>query len=121
MRGVLVLGVLLWAQAVGAQAPASPTPAPKPAAPAARRPAAAPARSGMAVTVTDALGTTLPGVRVEILGASDRSGDTDASGQINFTRMQAGTYRVRFSGETVVGFEKEVTLKADRSPPWTSP
>jgi mannose-6-phosphate isomerase-like protein (cupin superfamily) len=66
----------------------------------------------MAITVTDPAGLTLPGIHVEVLGASDRSGDTNASGQVNFTQMQAGTYRLRFSGERVFTFEKEVALRA---------
>jgi mannose-6-phosphate isomerase-like protein (cupin superfamily) len=62
--------------------------------------------------VTNNQGTTLPGIHVEVLGTSDRSGDTNSSGQLNLTAMQAGTYRVRFSGERVVTFEKEVILRA---------
>lgn len=64
------------------------------------------------MTVTNPQGTTLPGVHVEVLGSSDRSGDTNSSGQLNLTAMQAGTYRVRFSGDQVVTFEKEVVLRA---------
>ena len=66
----------------------------------------------MAITVTNNQGTTLPEIRVEVLGTSDRSGDTNSSGQLNLTAMQAGTYRVRFSGDRVVTFEKEVILRA---------
>ena len=47
-----------------------------------------------------------------MLGASDRGGETNDSGQISFTGMQAGTYRVRFSGPRVVSFEKEIALGA---------
>ena len=64
------------------------------------------------MTVTSTQGATLPGIHVEVLGVSDRSGNTNASGQMNFTGMQAGTYRVRFSGERVIAFEKEVVLRA---------
>jgi mannose-6-phosphate isomerase-like protein (cupin superfamily) len=66
----------------------------------------------MAITVTDTQGLTLEGVQVAIMGTSDRSGETNASGQVNFPAMQAGTYRLRFSGEKVVTFEKEVALRA---------
>jgi mannose-6-phosphate isomerase-like protein (cupin superfamily) len=94
-------------------APAAPAPAPKPAAqqPARRAPAAPAGRSGMAWTVTSPQGLTLSGVRVEVLGSSDRAGSTNASGQVNFTAMQAGAYRVRFSGDDIITFEKEVTLR----------
>lgn len=64
------------------------------------------------MTVTNPQGTTLPEVHVEVLGVSDRSGDTNSSGQLNLTAMQAGTYRLRFSGDEVVTFEKEVVLRA---------
>jgi mannose-6-phosphate isomerase-like protein (cupin superfamily) len=69
----------------------------------------------MALTVTNPQGVTLPGIRVEVIGASDRSGETNASGQISFPGMQAGTYRVRFTGERVVWFEREVTLRAGQT------
>jgi mannose-6-phosphate isomerase-like protein (cupin superfamily) len=68
----------------------------------------------MAITVTTPAGATIPGVGVEIVGASDRSGTTNESGQINFTGMQAGSYRVRFSGDEVIAFEREVTLRANQ-------
>jgi mannose-6-phosphate isomerase-like protein (cupin superfamily) len=110
MRSLLVLGALIIGPAVWAQTPAPPAPA-SPAAPAVRRPAAPPARSGMAITVTDPRGTILPGIHAEVLGTSDRSGDTNGNGQVNFTAMQPGTYRVRFSGDSVIPFEKEVTLR----------
>lgn len=131
MRSLIVLGLLLSGFGLSAQTPApkpaQPAPAPKPAptappptpaqpspkpAPKPAPRAAAPARAGMAITVTDTQGLTLEGVRVSITGSSDRSGETNASGQINFTAMQAGTYRLRFSGEKVVTFEKEVALRA---------
>ena len=81
----------------------------------AQTPPAAPARSGMAFTVTNPQGATLPGVRVEVLGASDRRGDTNESGQMSFTGLQAGTYRIRFSGERVVSLEKEIVLRAGQT------
>lgn len=67
------------------------------------------------MTVTDAQGATLPGVHVEAIGVSDRNGDTNGSGQIGFPGMQAGTYRIRFSGDRVVTFEKELVLRAGQT------
>jgi len=81
----------------------------------AQTPQAAQARAGLAITVTNTQGATLPGVQVEALGASDRSGDTNASGQMRFTGMQAGTYRLRFNGDRVVAFEKEIVLLGGRT------
>src|SRR5690606_38312305 len=81
-------------QAAPAPAPAT---TPRPAAPAAPRAAQPAARSGIALTVTDPSGFTLPAVRVELIGNTERNGETNASGQANFPGLQAGTYRLRFS------------------------
>jgi hypothetical protein len=62
--------------------------------------------------VTDPTGATLPGIRVEMSGATTRSGETDASGNVNFPGLMAGTYRLRFDGDDVISFEREVTLRA---------
>jgi mannose-6-phosphate isomerase-like protein (cupin superfamily) len=124
MHNALLLSLLLAAPAVmsaqtpAAQKPPAPTTAkPRPAAPGAAQPARrapAAARGGMAITVTDPNGATIPAVNVTIVGASDRSGTTNDSGQINFTGMQAGTYRLRFTGEAVMAFEREVALRANQ-------
>jgi hypothetical protein len=66
----------------------------------------------MAITVTNPQGATIPGVAVVLMGPTERSGETDGSGQINFPGLQAGTYRLRFSGEMVTAFEKEVAVRA---------
>ena len=110
-----------------ATTPPTTTPAPKPAQPAPatggqatppstpRRPAAAApagARAGMAITVTDPAGATLGTVSVAADGPTARTGETNASGQVNFPGLLAGVYRLRFEGEGVVAFEKEVTLRA---------
>jgi len=101
-------------------APAAPTgaaPAPRPAAPRAASPvaAAAAARTAMLLTVTNPTGQTLPGVAVSLSGPLTREGTTDASGQLRFTGVRAGTYRARFSGEAVVTFEREVVVAAGRT------
>jgi mannose-6-phosphate isomerase-like protein (cupin superfamily) len=134
MRTLLLLSLLaVGAQALSAQAPAQ-TPPPKTTPPKTAAPAPAPAqpqkpppaqprqarpraqqpagRSGMAMTVTDAQGGTLGGIRVEVMGPSDRSGETDGSGQLNFPGLQAGTYRLRFSGDAVTAFEREIVVRA---------
>jgi mannose-6-phosphate isomerase-like protein (cupin superfamily) len=65
----------------------------------------------MAVTVTSPQGATIGGVAVELMGPTERSGETNASGQVNFPGLQAGTYRLRFTGDKVTAFEKEVTVR----------
>jgi len=101
-----------FAQTPRTATPPQTTPPPQ-TAPAARRPAPAPAsRSGIAITVTDARGLPIPGVRITIAGPSDRNGETDGSGQANFVGMQPGTYRARFDGDKIVSFEREVLVRA---------
>lgn len=116
--------VLVSAIAVHAQTPAKPpvqqpgTTAPKPTTPATPAPAqprrapATPARSGMTITVTDQRGGTIGGVHVEAAGPTQRMGETNGSGQLNFPGLQAGTYRLTFSAEKWITFEREVTLRA---------
>jgi mannose-6-phosphate isomerase-like protein (cupin superfamily) len=94
------------APAPAGQAPAATTP------PVRRAPAAAAnARGGMAITVTDSTGATIPGVRVAADGPTQRGGETNGSGQANFPGLQGGVYRLRFDGDAVVSFEKEVTVR----------
>ena len=91
------------------------TPAAAPqTAPTVRRPVAPaqPSRSGIAITVTDPRGLPIPDVHVTIAGPSERGGQTDGSGQVNFVGMQPGTYRVRFDGDKVVSFEREVIVRS---------
>jgi len=66
----------------------------------------------VAITVTDSHGLPIPAVHVTIAGASDRNGETDERGQINFVGMQPGTYRARFDGEKLVTFEREVVVRS---------
>ena len=66
----------------------------------------------MAIQVTDASGGTIGGVTVAADGPTARGGETNASGQLNFPGLLAGVYRLRFDGDSVVSFEKEVTVRA---------
>ena len=67
------------------------------------------------MTVTDPGGLPIAGVHVSIAGLSDRNGDTNDSGQINFVGMQAGTYRALFEGAKVKPFEKEIIVNAGKT------
>jgi hypothetical protein len=96
-------------------APGATTPAPGATTPAPQAPRRAPAtnsRAGMAITVTDPKGAILPGIQVGVTGATTRNGETNSSGNINFTGLMAGTYRLRFDGDGWISFEREVTLRA---------
>ena len=119
MRTPLYLSLcLLVAHTAFGQTTPPPAPRPAPAAPAPaptapRRPApAAVSRSGIALTVTDPRGLPISGVRVTVAGSSDRSGETNDSGQVNFVGMQPGTYRLRFESDAVITFEREVVVRA---------
>jgi len=79
-----------------------------------RRPAATTTRGGIAITATSPQGATLAGVRVSISGPTERSDQTDAGGQLSIPSLLTGTYRVRFEGEKVTAFEKEVTVQTGR-------
>lgn len=52
----------------------------------------------------------LEGVQVEVQGPTLRRDETNALGQANFASLQAGTYRLTFSGDKVTTFEREVTI-----------
>jgi mannose-6-phosphate isomerase-like protein (cupin superfamily) len=66
----------------------------------------------MAITVTDGKGTPFSDVTVELTGPMTFNGKTNSGGQLSFPGLRAGTYRLRFSGDVVTAFEREVTLKA---------
>ena len=65
------------------------------------------------LTVTDARGLPIPGVRVTIAAArSDRNGETDDRGQANFVGMQPGHLPARFDGRHRISFEREVAVRS---------
>jgi hypothetical protein len=67
------------------------------------------------ITVTDPHGATLPDVHVEASGPADREGETDGSGTLRFTNVRAGTYRMRFTGDRIITFEREVTVRGGQT------
>ena len=134
MRSVIVLAVSACCFGVGSGAETA-QPAPKPRAPAPapprRAPAPAPApacsRSRADVRAAAARGTRRDGdygdrsrralrsraCSVDIIGHIDRSGETNASGQVNFTGHAGGDLsRCDSAATTVITFEKEVALRA---------
>jgi mannose-6-phosphate isomerase-like protein (cupin superfamily) len=68
----------------------------------------------MAITITDMRGRTLSGIHVDAMGPTPRMSESDMAGQVNFPGLQAGTYRLRFSGDAVTAFEREVTLSGGK-------
>ena len=68
----------------------------------------------MAIIASDGNGMPFGDVTVDLSAGPTppQSGKTNEAGQINFPGLRAGTYRLRFSGDGVTAFEREVTLKA---------
>jgi mannose-6-phosphate isomerase-like protein (cupin superfamily) len=115
----LLLSLLLAQATTPKPAQPQPTTPPKTAAPAPARPQtrqpARPTQSavgGIAITATDGRGTAFGDVSVELSGGSSSTQKTDAAGQVSFPSLKPGTYRLRFSGDGVVAFEREVAVKA---------
>ena len=91
-----------------------------PATAAAQRPrvSTAPASTtATTITVTDLSGAPLADVRVNLIGALDRSGSTQSSGTVWFDGLRPGTYRLRFNKEGFVLFERELEIRAGQAPP----
>jgi len=86
----------------------------KPAPTTGRGAAASGTRTGLAMNVTDMRGGPRDDVHVELTGPMMRAGDTSGGGLLNFTGLQGGTYRLRFSGEAVTAFEREIVLTAGK-------
>ena len=66
----------------------------------------------MVVKVTDSFGAPIGDVRVTASGPVARSGSTDPNGEVRFATVRPGTYRLRFEGEKVITFEREITVGA---------
>jgi mannose-6-phosphate isomerase-like protein (cupin superfamily) len=102
----------LFAQTVQTP-PATPQPAtPKPAT---QKPA--PKTATLVIQVTDLQGSPLGDTRVTVSGPIDRGGTTAPDGSLRLTSMRPGNYRLRFTHETSITFEREVTLRAGESLP----
>ena len=111
----LVLTALLQA------APPATTKPPAPAAPAATQ-APRPRPSGGATTtallfITDGTGRPVENVTVNVMGPVDREVTSPASGPTRVAGLRAGTYRVRFTHEKFITFEKEIVWRAGTAAP----
>jgi mannose-6-phosphate isomerase-like protein (cupin superfamily) len=80
---------------------------PKPAAP---RPTAKPAT--LTIQVTDSVGAPLADAQVTMTGPVAREGVTSADGVLRLTNVRAGTYRLRFTRDGSIPFERELTIRA---------
>jgi hypothetical protein len=104
-----------------APAPAQPPPA-KPAAPAPATQAPRPRPPANATTtallfITDGSGRAIENVTVNVTGPVDREVKSPAGGATRVEGLRAGTYRVRFSHEKFITFEKEISWRAGTAAP----
>lgn len=93
-----------------------------PAAPATQAPKPRPAATGAATTtamlfVTDNSGRPIEDVTVTVMGPVDREVKSPVSGPTRIQGMRAGTYRVRFTREGFITFEKEIVWRAGTAAP----
>ena len=118
--GVLLLLTLLQAAPPPAKPqPPSPT-TPKPAVQAPRPRATSGATTTAQFFITNSSGAPLEGVTVSVVGPVDREVQSAASGPTRIPGLRAGTYRVRFSREGFVTFEKELVWRAGTAAPEVS-
>ena len=80
-----------------------------------------PRPSGTATTallfITDAGGRPIEGVTVNLTGPVDREVKSPASGPTRIEGLRAGTYRVRFTRDGFITFEKEMSWRAGTAAP----
>ena len=118
LAAIAMLPLLFANPLAAAQAPTQPpTQPPKPAPTQRPRPTTASAPATVTITVTDQAGAPLPEVRVNLTGSIDRSGSTQSDGTIRFDGLRPGTYRLRFTKDGFITFEREVELRAGQPAP----
>ena len=92
--------------------PAATTQAPRPR----PRPAGASTTTAL-LFVTDGSGRFVEGATVRVTGPVDREVQSPASGPTRIEGLRAGTYRVRFTHDKFITFEKELTWRAGTAAP----
>lgn len=119
---LLLLLTLAQTPAVPAPAaqpqPPSPSPATQTAKPAAPRPRPAGRATTTALLfITDGPGRFVEGVKVNVMGPVDREVMSEAGSATRIEGLRAGTYRVRFTHEKFITFEKEIVWRAGTAAP----
>ena len=81
-----------------------------------------PRPSGSATTtamlfITDGTGRPIENVTVNVMGPVDREVKSPASGPTRIEGIRAGTYRVRFTHDRFITFEKEIVWRAGTAQP----
>lgn len=114
-----MVALLLLTLLQAAQPPAKPaTPPASPASTQAPRPRATSTATTTALLfITDAAGAPIEGVTVDVMGPVDRQVKSPASGATRITGLRAGTYRVRFTHDKFITFEREIVWRARTAAP----
>lgn len=104
------------------QAPAAPPAKPAATTPAAPTQTSRPRPSGTATTtallfITDGTGRAIENVTVNVMGPVDREVKSPSIGATRIEGLRAGTYRVRFTHERFITFEKEISWRAGTAQP----
>ena len=116
MVALLLLTLLQASPPPAKPQPPSPT-NPKPAVQAPRPRATSGATATALIFVTDSSGAPIEGVTVSVMGPVDREVESPASGPTRVAGLRAGTYRVRFTREGFITFEKEFAWRAGTTAP----
>ena len=96
---------------------AKPQPSPTASATQAPKPRPSSATTTALLFITDGTGRPVEGVTVNVMGPVDREVKSPASGPTRIAGLRAGTYRVRFTREGFVTFEKEISWRARTAAP----
>ena len=121
----LLLLTLLQAAPPATAKPQAPPATPATAAPTTQAPkptVARPRPAGGATTtallfITDGTGRFVEGVTVNVMGPVDREVRSAANSATRVEGLRAGTYRVRFTHEKFITFEKEIVWRAGTAAP----
>jgi hypothetical protein len=98
--------------------PPKPSPTnPNPTTARAQRPRPSSTTTTALLFITDGTGRPVEGVTVNVMGPVDREVKSPASGPTRIEGLRAGTYRVRFTHEGFVTFEKEISWRARTAAP----
>lgn len=116
---MVALLLLTLLQATPATPPATKPVTPAPAAPAAPAPRPRPVSTTTTalVFITDGSGRSVEGVTVNVMGPVDRELKSPASGPTRIEGLRAGTYRLRFTREGFITFEKEISWRTGTAAP----
>ena len=109
---------LLLALLQATPTPPKPSPTnPNPTTARAQRPRPSSTTTTALLFITDGTGRPVEGVTVNVMGPVDREVKSPASGPTRIEGLRAGTYRVRFTHEGFVTFEKEISWRARTAAP----